>query len=296
MNAPRICLPPPRPSVALRLGDSICIDVSERALLAGASLPDRIAATLAAPDTRALLAALTDGPIRWRLDFTEGGHRRGAVWQTAQAVRALAPELVNDPTRTTWEVVVDEAADRLELRPRSLPDPRFAWRVADVSAASHPTIAAAIARVAGGDPHDVVWDPFCGSGSELVERGRFGALRLCGSDLDSRALGAARANLDAAGLSAELVLADALTHDPGGVTAIVTNPPLGRRLRGDPGALLERFVAHAARVLEPGGRLVWITPVATRTERAARRAGLRLDDRRSVDLGGYDADLERWLR
>jgi len=268
----------------------------ERPLAPGDGLAARIAATLAEPETRGLLAALTDGPIRWRLDFERGGHRRGAVWEAAQAVRGAAPELVNDPTRSTWEVVVDEDAGMLELRPRSLPDPRFAWRVADVSAASHPTIAAAIARVAGGGPDDVVWDPFCGSGSELVERGRLGAARLCGSDLDARALAAARANLEAAGLTAELTLADALAHDPGGVTAIVTNPPLGRRLRGDPGALLERFVVHAARALRPGGRLVWITPVATRTERAARRAGLRLDDRRSVDLGGYDADLERWLR
>jgi hypothetical protein len=38
--APLHCLPPPRPSVVVRLGDSICLDVSERALLAGASLRD----------------------------------------------------------------------------------------------------------------------------------------------------------------------------------------------------------------------------------------------------------------
>lgn len=267
----------------------------ERPLAPGGDLPARIAATLAA--AAPLLAALTDGPIRWRLDFAASGPRRAVVWQTAQAVRAAAPDLVNDPTATTWDVVVAGDEAHLELRPRRLEDPRFAWRVADVAAASHPTVAAALARVAGVRADDVVWDPFCGSGSELVERGLLGPFaRLCGSDLDSRALTAARANLDAAGLRAELALADALTHDPGGVSLILTNPPLGRRLRGDPGALLEPFVAHAARVLRPGGRLVWVTPVAARTERAARRAGFTLDDRRTVDLGGYDAELERWSR
>jgi 23S rRNA G2445 N2-methylase RlmL len=266
----------------------------ERPLAAGADLPARIAATLAG--ARDLLVALTEGPVRWRLDFAGGGHRRAVVWQAAQAVRAVAPELINDPTATTWDVVVAEDDATLELRPRRLDDPRFAWRVADVSAASHPTVAAALARVAGRRDGDVVWDPFCGSGAELIERARLGGVaRLFGSDLDSRALDAARQNLAAAGVEAELALADALVHHPPAVTLILTNPPLGRRIRGDVGGLLERFAVHAARVLEPGGRLVWITPAMARTERAARRAGLRLEDRRTVDLGGYDAHLERWV-
>ncbi len=266
---------------------------------AHADLSDRIAATLAAPATRALLAALTDGPIRWRLQLAGAGHQRAVVWRTAQAVRAAAPELINDPTATTWDVVVDAGADSLELRPRRLDDPRFAWRVADVPAASHPTIAAALARVAGVRPDDIVWDPFCGSGAELIERARLGPFRqLIGTDLDPRALDAARANLDAAGLTAACTLlqADALAHTPDGVTLIISNPPLGRRIRGDAPALLEHFAEHAARVLVPGGRLVWITPAPHRTERAARYAGLQRVARRSVDLGGYTADLEHWQK
>jgi 23S rRNA G2445 N2-methylase RlmL len=219
------------------------------------------------------------------------------VWETARRVRDAAPELVNDPTATTWDVIVTEAEEAIELRPRRLPDPRFAWRVADVSAASHPTIAAALARVAGARPDDVVWDPFCGSGAELIERGLLGpAARLVGGDLDARALDAARANAAAAGLDVELALADALAFEPGRVSLVITNPPLGRRIRGDVGGLLERFIERAARLLVPGGRLVWITPVPERTERAGRRAGLSLDDRRLVDLGGYDAGMERWVK
>ena len=78
---------------------------------------------------RELLRAMTQGPIRWRLGFPSG-HRRATVWQVARDVAARAPELVNDPTDTTWDVLVDDAA--LELVPRRADDPRFAWRVAEV--------------------------------------------------------------------------------------------------------------------------------------------------------------------
>jgi hypothetical protein len=266
-----------------------------RPLGAAGDLAERIASALTDDATRRVLAQLTDGVIRWRLAFAEGGHRRAVVWDAAQRVRAAAPELVNDPTQTTWDVVVFDTDGVVELRPRRLDDPRFAWRVADISAASHPTIAAALARVAGVRADDVVWDPFCGSGSELVERALLGpCARAVGSDLDARALAAARQNVDAAGITAELVLGDALTLDLRGVSLVITNPPLGRRIRGDAGALLERFVARLPGCLAPGGRLVWVTPAADRTERAARAVGLRLASRRWVDLGGFEAAMERW--
>jgi len=259
-----------------------------------ASFADAIADALAADETIALLVALTRGPIRWRLDFAEGGHRRAVVWEVARRVAARRPALLNDPTATTWDVVADERAARLELRPRRFDDARFAYRVRDVPAASHPTIAAALARIAGARADDIVWDPFTGSGVELVERARLGpCAKLVGSDLDPRALDAARANLAAAGVDAELVAADARVYAPPGVTLVITNPPLGRRLRGDAPALLEAFAAHAAAALAPGGRLVWISPVPRRTEAVLGRA-LRLASRRAVDLGGFDAALERW--
>lgn len=266
--------------------------------LAAGDLALAIAGALSDDRTFAALRALTRGPIRWRLDFAGGGHRRAVVWRAAQAARARQPALVNDPTATTWDaVVVDD--HHLEVRPRRLVDPRFAWRVRDVPAASHPTLAAALARTAGVRADDVVWDPFVGSGAELVERGLLGPFRrLIGSDLDPRALDAARANLEAAGFldRAELSVADATAHRPPGVTLVISNPPLGRRLRGDAPALLEHFLGHVAGVLVPGGRLVWITPVPARTARAARAAGLVAGAGFTVDLGGFDGRLETWTR
>jgi len=265
--------------------------------IAGATA-EAIADALAAPPVLALLAAWTDGPVRWRLDFESGGHRRALVWSAAAAVRGRTAALINQPRETTWDVIVGADERHLELRPRSLGDARFPWRVAEIPAASHPTIAAALARVAAPLPGDTIWDPFVGSAGELCEIARLGGARLLGTDLDERSLTAARANLTAAGAiaRAELHPIDALTYAPRPVDVIVTNPPMGMRLRGDVGALLEAFAARVPSLLRPRGRLVWLTPVPGRTQGPLRAAGLRRSFARDVDLGGHEVMLERWER
>ena len=260
------------------------------------ALARAITRAITAPAVRALLRAWTIGPIRWRLGFASG-HKRAIVWRVARDVTAAAPELINDPSATTWDFLVGEDLRSLELVPRRLADPRFAWRVAEIPAASHPTVAAALAWVAEARPGDRVWDPFCGAGAELVERARRGPYRaLHGSDLDPAALEAARANLAAAGVTAELALADARVHDPGTVDLIVTNPPLGSRVQLDAAALLAGALPHLAGRLAPGGRLVWITPAPRRTSPVAERLGLRRARSLAVDLGGVRGQLERWDR
>jgi predicted RNA methylase len=259
------------------------------------------AAAITSPASLAVLRAFTRGAPRYRIAFAGGGHRRAEVRAIAREVARRAPDLINDPTRTDWEARVDEHGG-VELRPRGLADPRFAYRVADVPAASHPTLAAALARVAfvhASDPAaDVIWDPFCGSALELIERARLGAAaRLLGSDRDPAALAAARANLSAAGVAAELSAADALACDPGGVTTIVTNPPMGRRVaRGESLDLLDRFVARAGALLAPGGRLVWIAPSPRRTDPVAAAAQLDIRSRYPIDMGGFAAELQLWIR
>jgi 23S rRNA G2445 N2-methylase RlmL len=238
--------------------------------------------------------------VRYRLAWAEGGRRRATTWEVTRAVAARAPALVNDPTSSNWEVVATagEREVQLDLAPRGLVDPRFAWRKGDVPAASHPTVAAALARVANPLDGDVVWDPFAGSGAELVECGLLARCALFGSDTEARALAIARDNLSAAGLDARLERQDALDPAPRGVTLVITNPPMGRRAsRGEAVAeLLDAFVAHAAGSLARGGRLVWMAPWPRRSRVAAERAGLSLEWARTVDMGGFDAELQRWRR
>jgi 23S rRNA G2445 N2-methylase RlmL len=267
----------------------------------GEAASETVARAATSDAARAIFAAWTEGAVRYRIAWAEGGHQRGLTWDTARAIASRAPDFVNDPTESTWELAVSRAEDAVDvaIEPRAVVDPRFSWRRGDVPAASHPTIAAALARVAGVRDDDVVWDPFAGSGAELVERALLGPYRaLVGGDVDPRALDAARANLAAAGLTAQLEQRDVLAPAPEGVTLVITNPPMGRRAARSPGldALLDRFVAHAAAALPARGRLVWLAPWPKRSRAAAAAAGLVLDGTRLVDMGGFEAELQRWVK
>lgn len=264
----------------------------------GADPCDALVAALTSPRALGLLRALTDGEVRYRLEWLGQGHRRAATWRCALAVARACPELINDPRASPWEVQVrlDRGRLRAELWPKGLDDPRFAYRVRTLPASSHPTVAAALARLAAPEPGAVVWDPFVGTATELVELARLGHRGpLLGSDLDPAALEAARENLVAAGVGGvALSRGDARSHQPArAVDLIVTNPPLGRRVPIDdaPG-FLAAFLAHAAGLLSPGGRLVWVSADGPLTAALAREAGLEPTDRRAVDMGGFSAEMQ----
>lgn len=261
---------------------------------------EAVVGSLTSPRARTLLALFTRGEPRVRIDWEDARARRATTWKIASELAANG--IVNDPRDAPWQARVHVGRDgkpRVALVPRGFEDPRFAWRRADVPASSHPTIAAAIARVAGVRPDDVVWDPFVGAGAELVERARLGPYRrLYGTDLDTRALEASRANLEAAGFEATLVLEDATLFQPDEKpTLILSNPPMGRRVhRGDVSPLLERFLAHAALVSSRDARLVWIDPLPRTMRGVAERHGFELVRALDVDMGGFVARLEHRVK
>lgn len=265
---------------------------------------EAVVAALSSPRALTILRAFTSGPLRYRIEWASGGHRRGLTFRVAEALARDRPELLNDPTESLWEVVVSEPdsdAIRVELWPRGLPDPRFVYRRVHLPASSHPTIAAALALTAGSRPDDVVWDPFVGAGTELVERARLGPYRrLYGTDLDETALDRARENFAAAGLAGvTLAAADARSYaPPEPPTLILSNPPMGRRVldRTRTGALFDAFLTHAAELLAPSGRLVFISPRPDDTVARARALGLTCTVRKRVDMGGFWAELQGFRR
>jgi 23S rRNA G2445 N2-methylase RlmL len=236
------------------------------------------------------------GTPRVRLSFAGQGHQRAAVWDLQTRLVREALPLVADPTAASWDIVVDLSQGWLDIMPKQFDDPRFSWRVAQLPSASHPTIAAALAHVAGATPEDVVWDPFIGSGLELVERARLGPYRaMFGTDIDERALEAARANLAAAQVKhVTLLLRDAATAPVRDVTLVITNPPLGARLvrDGTLGELLEATLAQGWRVLGPGGRWVWLSPMPAHTASFAHHLGFDVQRRGPVDVGGLKPELQ----
>jgi len=283
-----------RPRTALWFG----FPLPPRELAPGEDVAVAVADALCAPDCRGLLHAFTVGPIRFRLEWAGAGHRRAQSFRVAAEVARRWPELQNDPTRSLWELVVRQGRKlQLELWPRGLPDPRFAYRRRDLPAASHPTVAAALARTAGVREDDVCWDPFVGSGLELCERGLLGPYRrLFGSDLDPVALEAAGENLAAAGLQHyQLEQGDARWHSPAErPSLILTNPPMGRRLLHgqELTPLLEAFLRRAAELLLASGRIVWINPLPDGGLPVLAAAGLRPERRQRLDMGGFHAELQ----
>ena len=282
--------------------------------LPSGGLEDAIIAAICDPEVATLVEALTIGPQRWRLDFVHSGHQRARTWRIADAVSKRAPQLINDPSATAWDFIVDERLRTLELRPRRVVDPRFAWRCAEIPASSHPTVAAALAELAAPTATDVIWDPFVGAGAELIECARRvrpgGPTALFGTDLAQASLDAARANLSAAtelnlvpAQHWHLGLGDArrfaphlLAPDVPPVTLIISNPPLGGRIRGDAPQLLADAMPHFARQLAPAGRLVWVTPAPYRTDPVGLGLKLRLMRDIPVDLGGITAHVQRWQK
>jgi predicted RNA methylase len=295
------------PTAPFRLDDLYSLRCFSTASFLLGTLPksrevaEPLALLIASPLSRRLLQTFTDGPIRYRLEFVAKGHQRGAILKIVQRAYSLCSDLLNDSREAPWAIEVQPgpSGDFVELRPRLTPDPRFPYRQQDVPAASHPPLAAAMARLAGSFPDETVWDPFCGSGLELIERARLGGVsRALGTDLSPAAIEATRSNWHAARFSG--VRTDFIQRDfrdfpqipgygPGSVTLLITNPPLGKRvpipnLRG----LLEELFETATLALRPGGRMVWINPLKIKPPASS----LRLEFQQTVDLGGFSCRLE----
>jgi predicted RNA methylase len=268
----------------------------------GAEPIEALAKAITSPLAREVFQSFTKGSIRYRLNFVDQGARRGAVRLIANRAFALCPDILNDARQSPWAIDIHpvQEGDSVELRPRFAPDPRLYYRQMDVPAASHPPLAACMARLARPSANEVVWDPFCGSGLELIETAlRGGVKSVFGTDLSSDAIDITRNNFAAAKLNAvqaSFIRCDFRDFrvrvrglDPGTVSLVVTNPPLGKRVPiPDLEGLIDDLFAVAATVLKPGGRLVFANPF----QMESPERSLQLQSRRKVDFGGFDCWLE----
>jgi 23S rRNA G2445 N2-methylase RlmL len=272
--------------------------------------PRALAALIASGPARHIMQSFTEGTVRYRLEFFARRTSATVANEIAEHVFAAAPALLNDPRQALWEVSIRETAQgvRVELSPRLRPDPRFAYRRGDVPAASHPPLAAAMARLAGVGTFgtEKIWDPFCGSGLELAEcalRGEGGAV--FGTDLSAEAVAVAKLNFASANrerkpVRARFVASDfreAFRHselsDLNELSLVICNPPLGKRVPvNDLRSMVRALFGFAGRLLRPGGRLVFVNPVELRPEGGE----LKLDFRQKVDVGFAHLHLEKWVK
>jgi putative N6-adenine-specific DNA methylase/tRNA (guanine6-N2)-methyltransferase len=144
---------------------------------------------------------------------------------------------------------------------------------------------------ADGEPRGpTVLDPFCGSGTILIEAASLRSdIRCLGADRDPEAVAGTRDNAAATGLGHRIEVREAdardlaETYPPASVDAVISNPPYGIRLgrRTNYTDLYRKFLQGCLTVLKPGGRLV----ILVGKRRAAFNRVIReLDDIRIVTV------------
>ncbi len=171
-----------------------------------------------------------------------------------------------DPDRPDAEVVVFVDAHSAVVALR-LTDPAFRHRgYGRAIAALSPTVAAALVRLSAPAADDRFLDPCCGGGTILLERALIGLpyAELLGGDLSEEALSVARANFGPRHQPWTLRRWDArhLPLPAASVSRVACNLPFGVQLpaAGGVAAFTAPCLAEAARVLRPGGRMVFLWP------------------------------------
>ena len=179
------------------------------------------------------------------------------------------------------------------------------YKVEHQPASLRPTIAAAMVRLAGAAPGDVVLDPMCGAGTILAEQielskvRKAGRVEAWGGDRDMNMLRAAASNLHRVG-PALLAHWDA-THLPlarDSVDRIVCNPPFGKQLSTpeEIGPLYRAALRECDRVLKPGGRAVFLVSEPDALRDAVKPHRWQPTRQLRVEVLGQPATIGVWQK
>jgi tRNA (guanine6-N2)-methyltransferase len=179
------------------------------------------------------------------------------------------------------------------------------YKVEHLRASLRPTVAAAMVRLAGVRPRQLLLDPMCGAGTILAEQLALGQhdrgakVRVMGGDFDQDALRMAAVNLRPVG-RADLIRWDA-THLPvadAAIDAVVSNPPFGIQL-GEPEEmrpLYRNALREYDRVLKPGSRAVLLVADQAALKEAARQVKWKAERSYNVRVLGQKATLSAWRK
>jgi putative N6-adenine-specific DNA methylase len=249
---------------------------------------------------------------------------RGAGLRLKRPVDLVAWDEARTPPLAYVRVEEDEAVVGVDSS--GVPLHRRAWRQAGAKAPLRETLAAALLRASGWDGKAPLLDPFCGSGTIVIEAARkaagiaagrdrqFGFQRwpgydsaafekektaavagtapvLIGSDRDAGAVAAAASNAARAGVTPLvrfLEKAVSAVEPPPGPGFVVTNPPYGVRV--SEGKDLRDLYASFGKVLSSrcaGWRVALLAPPGP----LVRSTGLKLDPGLATMNGGLSVTV-----
>jgi tRNA (guanine6-N2)-methyltransferase len=209
-----------------------------------------VAALHASMDAGVLSAHHPVAPISFRVDPLPDR------WELRDRV-SEALGWVNDPG--DWLVNLGRSGELLLGQVGPLYHSRRFPALRRVPASTNPVVAALLVQLLKARPGDVVYDPFCGAGTLLVEAAALDLdLVLLGSDVSRTALAEAVANRAALLFRADATLLPVAADS---VDRLVSNLPFGKRV-GSHSAnvkLYPAFLAELSRVLRADGRAVLLT-------------------------------------
>jgi len=267
--------------------------------------PDRIRAVASGPPGsgdwetgpgRVDVVASIAGPHNYsRYDVEEQvGTELGRILGRAYASRRRGNP---DPGQAamSWRVSIIDGEAIVGLRWSARPLHRRAYRQATVPGALHPPVAAAMVAICG-VRHGVLLDPFCGSGTILIEAGlQAPLLHPVGLDIDPAALSAAAGNARRAAVDVTLLRCDSAQPPvaAGSASVILANPPWGIQVQAAGQLSGPRVWARLLDTLRPGGTLVVADDRPETGEYLCRR-GLDLARDLPISLHGRHPRIQQW--
>ncbi len=124
----------------------------------------------------------------------------------------------------------------------------------------------------------LLYDPFCGVGSMLIEACVIGS-RPVGVDIDERRVVGAAINMEYYGCSPAVIASDVCGSPVWRADAVATDPPYGRMTRAegtDIWGLMNCFLDHLADALVPGGYGVFAQALEYVDDEAVEERGLKI--------------------
>jgi 23S rRNA G2445 N2-methylase RlmL len=199
---------------------------------------------------------------------------------------------VRDPAALEfWALEVQPGVFRLGLRLTTSAMRSRGGRLVERPGALRPSAAAALCVLAG-DPHGRLLDPFCGSGTILLEAREL-RWQPIGGDIDPKAVEAAGANLGP-DVRVEVWDARRLPLADASVEAVASNLPFGKqyRIQGRQENWAGQVLGELVRVTKPSSPIVLLAP-DTLVGGALARSGLRAEKSYRVRVLGQATHVWR---
>ena len=148
-----------------------------------------------------------------------------------------------------------------------------------------PKLARCMVNLSRANRQKLLLDPFCGTGTILIEAGLMG-INSIGVELREKMVKGAKLNLDYYGVkNAYLVRADALKLPLIQVDCVATDPPYGRAastLGSSTKTILEEFFEHVDEVLAKDGKICLASPKNVNVAGLAKTYGFKVKETHSI--------------